>query len=70
MAENSKIFLYISCASYVLLIISGILSYFQFQEWPVPGFIWNIFLDVKNSDFPILVIVEIIYYFQFFYYLL
>ena len=61
MAENSKIFLYISCASYVLLIISGILSYFQFQEWPVPGFIWNIFLDVKNSDFPILVIVEILY---------
>ena len=70
MAENSKIFLYISCASYVLLIISGILSYFQFQEWPVPGFIWNIVLDVKNSDFPILVIVEIFYYFQFFYYLL
>ena len=61
MAENSKIFLYISCASYVLLIISGILSYFQFQEWPVPGFIWNIVLDVKNSDFPILVIVEILY---------
>ena len=61
MGKNNKIFLYISISSFALLIITGIISYFQFQEWPTPGFIWNIVLDIKMSDFPILVIQEIIY---------